>query len=187
MRPYRRLQVKLSQGDEKEIKELLRRGIQSVRVVRRAQALRLLATGQTPPQVAPNVGLNAKTVREIGWRYREQGLERALFERPRPGAVPRFSAAQRQQVIAMVCAPAPEGRERWTVRLIAEEAVKRKLVAGIGRETIRVLLQNHEMKPWREKNVVRSGTGRRLPEENGRGAGRLRKALQRQRTGPLPG
>ena len=187
MRPYRRLQVKLSRSDGKRIEELLRRGIQPVRVVRRAQALRLLATGQTPPQVAPNVGLNAKTVREIGWRYQEQGLERALFERPRPGAVPRFSATQRQQVIALVCAPAPEGRERWTVRLIAEEAVKRKLVPGIGRETVRVLLQNQEMKPWREKNVVRSGTRRGLPRENGRRAGCLRKALQCQGTGAVPG
>ena len=54
----------------------------------------------------------------------------------------------------MVCSPAPEGRGRWTVRLIAQEAVKRKLVPRVGRETIRVLLEGHELKPWREKNVV---------------------------------
>jgi len=44
------------------------------------------------------------------------------------------------------------------VRLIAEEAVKRKLVQRVGRETIRILLQTHELKPWREKNVVRRRT-----------------------------
>jgi hypothetical protein len=54
----------------------------------------------------------------------------------------------------MVCSKPPEGRARWTVRLIAEEAVKRKLAPKMGRETIRVLLQSHELKPWREKNVV---------------------------------
>jgi hypothetical protein len=54
----------------------------------------------------------------------------------------------------MVCSKPPEGRARWTVRLIAEESVKRKLVPKVGRETIRVLLQSHELKPWREKNVV---------------------------------
>ncbi len=173
MRPYRRLRVKLKKSDQQRIAELLRRGAPPVRVVRRAQALRLLESGQTAPQAGHNVGLNAKTVREIGWRYREQGLERALFERPRPGAVPRFSAAQRQQIIAMVCTPAPEGRSRWTVRLIAEEAVKRKLVPRIGRESVRILLQNHELKPWREKNVVRGGTRRALHREDGRGAGGL--------------
>jgi len=41
------------------------------------------------------------------------------------------------------------------VRLVAEEAVKRKLVPRVGRETIRVLLLHHDLKPWREKNVVR--------------------------------
>jgi hypothetical protein len=55
----------------------------------------------------------------------------------------------------MVCGQPPEGRARWTVRLIAQEAVKRKLVPRVGRETIRVLLESHELKPWREKNVVR--------------------------------
>ena len=55
----------------------------------------------------------------------------------------------------MVCSAPPEGRARWTVRLVAEEAVKRRLVACVGRETIRLLLLHHHLKPWREKNVVR--------------------------------
>jgi len=62
------------------------------------------------------------------------------------------------RIIAMVCAAPPEGRARWTVRLVAEEAVARKLVPRVGRETIRVLLKSHDLKPWREKNVVRSQT-----------------------------
>ena len=173
MRAYRRLCVKLKKSDQRRITEVLRRGSPPVRVVRRAQALRLLGTGQTPPQVGQSIGLNPKTVREIGWRYLQQGLEQALFERPRPGAVPRFSVQQRQQIIAMVCTPAPEGQGRWTIRLIAEEAVKRKLVPRIGRESVRVLLQNHELKPWREKNVVRSGTRRCLRREDGRRAASL--------------
>jgi hypothetical protein len=70
-----------------------------------------------------------------------------------------LDAGQSQRIIALVCGPPPQGQARWNVRLIAEEAVRRKLVARVGRETIRILLQNHELKPWREKNVVRGGTG----------------------------
>jgi hypothetical protein len=62
--------------------------------------------------------------------------------------------SERQRVIAMVCSDPPQGQARWTVRLVAEEAVKRKLVPKVGRETIRVLLLHHDLKPWREKNVV---------------------------------
>jgi hypothetical protein len=57
------------------------------------------------------------------------------------------------------------------VRLIAQEAVKRKLARWVGRETIRILLQRHDLKPWREKNVVCGGTGPGVPRAHGRRAG----------------
>jgi hypothetical protein len=81
-----------------------------------------------------------------------------LYERPRPGPAEILEASQKQRIIAMVCSQPPEGRARWTVRLVAEQAVKRKLVPRVGRETIRILLESHDLKPWREKNVVRGGT-----------------------------
>ncbi len=51
----------------------------------------------------------------------------------------------------MACSDAPDGRARWTVRLLAEQAIKRKIVPQVGRETIRILLESHDLKPWREK------------------------------------
>jgi hypothetical protein len=77
------------------------------------------------------------------------------YEKARPGAVPLLSPSEKQRIVAMVRSDPPEGQARWTVRLIAEEAVKRKLAPRAGRETIRILLEDHELKPWREKNVVR--------------------------------
>ncbi len=167
MRKYRKLVVKLSKTEERGLAELLRGGIQPVRVIRRAQSLRLLAAGQSPRQVGRSVGLTAKGVRDIGWRYVEQGLEEALYDRPGAGAPRRIGAAEKQRIVAMVCADAPEGQARWTVRLIAQEAVKRKLLPKIGRESVRLLLQNHDLKPWREKNVVRRRTGRGIHRKNG--------------------
>ncbi len=62
----------------------------------------------------------------------------------------------------MICSDPPEGRARWTVRLVAEEAVKRRLVPKVGkRETVRILLLHHDFKPWREKHVVREKPGTR--------------------------
>src|SRR5918998_103659 len=84
---------------------------------------------------------------DIGWRYVGEGLDRALHEKPRPGREPALSPGQAQRIVAMVCGPPPEGRARWSVRLIAEEAVTRHLVAAVGRETIRVLLRQHGLKP----------------------------------------
>jgi len=138
---------------------MLNKGWGSARVLRRALVLRQLDRRQTAGQVASQVGVASKTVRAIARRYEEEGLESALYEKPRPGQQRRLDAGQSQRIIAMVCGSPPAGQARWSVRLIAQEAVKRKLVAKVGRETIRILLRTHDLKPWRKKNVVRGGTG----------------------------
>jgi putative transposase len=151
--------VELSKQERQELRRLLQSGLQPVRTVQRALALRQLADGQAIRKVAANVGLTPKTVWLTSQRYRQGGLERALYERPRPGKARLLDPQQRQRIVALVCGPPPAGRARWTVRLLAEEAVKRKLVPRVGRETVRVLLESHDLKPWREKNVVRRRTG----------------------------
>jgi putative transposase len=154
MKNRRGVQVGLRKKEREKIAGILARGRESARVLRRALILRQLDQGQKITQVASNVGVARKTVRSIGRRYGEEGLEAALQEKPRPGKQRALNASQSQRIIAMVCGPPPEGRARWSVRLIAEEAVKRKLAAQVGRETIRVLLQTHDLKPWREKKLV---------------------------------
>jgi len=151
--------VELSKQERQELRRLLQSGLRPVRTVQRALALRQLAEGQAIRKVAANVGLTPKTVWLTSQRYRQGGLERALYERPRPGKAMLLDPQQRQRIMALVCGPPPAGRARWTVRLLAEEAVKRKLVPRVGRETVRVLLESHDLKPWREKNVVRGRTG----------------------------
>jgi putative transposase len=155
----RGFQVRLSKREQQELQGLLRSGLQPVRTVQRALALRQLAEGQAIRQVAANVGLTPKTVWLTSQRYQQGGLERALYERARPGKAALLDGPQRQRIVALVCGPPPEGRARWTVRLLAEEAVKRRLVPRVSRETVRILLENHDLKPWREKNVVRGDTG----------------------------
>jgi putative transposase len=128
-------------------------GVQQVRVVLRALALLQWAKGASAPRISTTIPLTPQAIRKVGHRYQKGGLERALYDRPRPGAAEMLDDSQKQRLIAMVCSNPPEGRSRWTVRLVAEEAVKRKLVPRVGRETIRVLLLSHDLKPWREKNV----------------------------------
>jgi transposase len=155
MRTYRRLHVRLSKGDREKLDAMLSGGVQALRTVLRALVLRRLDEGRSAAEVAAEVRLTSKAVREIGRRYEDRGLEQALHERPRPGAIPVLDNSQKQRIIAMVCSEPPEGRGRWTVRLVAEEALRRRLVVRVGRETIRLLLLHHDLKPWREKNVVR--------------------------------
>ena len=136
MRAYRRLHVRLPKRHRSKLDNLLKGGIQQVRVVLRALALSQLHEGKPASEVAANLRLNPKTVREIGRRYLNSGLNFALYDRKRPGASTLLDWKQRKRIIAMTCSDPPKGRARWTVRLVAEEAVKRKLVPKVGRETI---------------------------------------------------
>jgi len=152
------LVIDIRRKDQEKLIKLLSGGVQQVRVVLRAMALLQLAKGASAPHIADVVPLTPQAIRKIGHRYEKGGLESALYEKQRPGAEAVLDDSQKQRIIAMVCSNPPEGRARWTVRLVAQEAVKRRLVPRVGRETIRVLLLDHDLKPWREKNVVRGRT-----------------------------
>ena len=130
-----------------------------MRTVIRALVLLRLDEGMSTPQAAALFELSDEGVRKIAVRYRAGGLEAAVYEGPRPGKRRALDETQQQKIVALACGPPPPGQARWTVRVLAAEAKKRKIVPGVGRETIRIALQDHDLKPWREKNVVR-GRGR---------------------------
>jgi len=102
MRTYRRIQVRLSKGDREKLDDILRGGVQAVRMVLRALVLCRLDEGRPASAVAAEVRLTAKAVREIGRRYEDRGLAQALHERPRPGAIPVLDDRQKQRIVAMV-------------------------------------------------------------------------------------
>ena len=154
------LRIEVAKKDQRELKKMLSGGVQPVRAVLRAMALLQLSRGVSAPRIAEFIPLTPQAIRKVGHRYVAGGFERAVYEKERPGAAALLEDSQKQRIIAMVCAGPPEGHARWTVRLVAEQAVKKRLVPRVGRETIRVLLLSHDLKPWREKNVVRPGTHR---------------------------
>jgi hypothetical protein len=116
-RRKRRLGVRLNDQDRDRIEAVLHGGVLKVRAVCRAQILRLLDRGATPPQAGRAVGVSAVavTARAVGWRYCEQGLERAVSGGKAPGKPPLLTLAQRQRIVAMACGRAPAGYARCRV------------------------------------------------------------------------
>jgi len=89
------LSIKLSRTDQNQLEDLLRGGgVQQTRVVLRAVALRQLAAGNSAPQIAKVLPLTAPTIRNLARRYANEGLERALYEKDRPGAAPALEPQQ---------------------------------------------------------------------------------------------
>ena len=124
----RTLKVKLKPAERRRLKELTREGRESVRVLKRAQALRLMDVGRSPEEASGAVGLVPSGLRKMIRRYVTGGLKKAVEEPSRPGRARAIKAREEPRLVAMLCGPSPEGRARWTIRLASEEAKER----GIG-------------------------------------------------------
>lgn len=108
--------------------------------------------GLTLAEVADYLEISVRTVCNIEDNYAAGGLDKALHEDPRPGAPVQFDDRVKSHVVATVCSEPPEGFDRWTLELIRERIIAREVVERISTETIRLILQEHDLKPWRQQS-----------------------------------
>ena len=108
--------------------------------------------GLTLAEVADFLEISVRTVCNIEDNYAQGGLEKALHDDPRPGAPVRFDDRVKSYVVATVCSDPPEGFDRWTLELIREHILEREVVESISSETIRLILQEHDLKPWQQQS-----------------------------------
>jgi len=168
--------LKLRARDIKELRRIKAGGKLSARLWRRILTLEHLHGGLGVNATATAVGGYHREVSRVGKRYLASGLQAALSDDARPGGERKLDSVEEAAIVALVCGPPPDGNARWTVRLVTTEVMRRGIVRKVGRETIRVTLANHELKPWREKNVVRAGDQRRVRREDGGRAAPVRPA-----------
>jgi transposase len=134
----KRYRVTLTDEERDRLEGLARKRTAPVRMVRRAQAL-LLAAEEKTDEVQLRMGV--ATLERLRRRFVEEGLAASLRERPRPGPRPKLGPKQQAFVVALACTKPPEGRERWTMQLLAERVVELEIVPDITDEAIRRLLK----------------------------------------------
>jgi putative transposase len=160
--------LRLTAKDRRALAQMQTGGTkESARTWRRIRTLLLLDEGLSVRATALAVGGYPREVSRVGKRYLAGGLEHALTDDPRPTPGRMLDSIEESAIVAMVCGPPPEGCARWSVRLAASEAVRRGIVERVGRELVRLILADHDLKPWREKNVVRGQDRRRVRGANG--------------------
>lgn len=144
------LTVKLHWKQEEQIAGLL--DYEERRVIRRANILSCLHNGMASGLIAKVLHVDPKTVRNVAHVFLESGLDAALYDDERSGRPIDYDDHERSRIVAMVCSDPPKGFYRWTLDLIVEESNKRGLTDGeISREQVRIILQEHDLKPWQEK------------------------------------
>lgn len=144
-------QVELTDEEREKLLALTQSGSASARRIRRAQVLLMSERQHTAAEIEDALSVSASTVYRIRQLFVEESLERALSEAPRKGG-PRFlTEKQEATLVACACSPPPEGRARWTLRLLADRVVELTDLAFVSHETVRRRLKEKEIKPWQKK------------------------------------
>jgi transposase len=139
----------LSTSDQKAVAAIIKKGT-SAREIAHAHVLNLRNKGYIVAEVADILDISPRTVINITNYYTEGGLSRAIGDEPRPGAPPKFDDRFKSKVVAIVCSDPPDGFDRWTLDLLKDK-IESDGLGPISRESIRLILQEHDLKPWQQK------------------------------------
>ncbi len=141
--------ISLDGKERKGLEQMLKSGINSVRVIGRARVLLLLDRSQgkqrTIQEVVEAAMVSPGTVSNLKRRYFEGGIAGALYDKPRPGAKRKVDGEVEAHLIALACSTPPEGYERWTLRLLANELVALEVVESISHVTVREVLKKTKL------------------------------------------
>lgn len=144
--------MELTNTDKNKILDIIKKGKNDARVIYRANALNLRHRDFTLIEVADILEITSRTVLNTEQNYEEYGLDRALHDDSRPGQPIKFDDRVKSHIVATVCSDPPEGFDRWTLDLIQSKVEKDKVIDSISRESIRIILQEHDLKPWQQKS-----------------------------------
>jgi putative transposase len=92
-------------------------------------------------EIKDTLGISRATVSNIKKRYREEGLQSALTDKPRPGQPRKYTERHEAEIIAQACTKSPDGSKRWSLTLLTEEMRKKEGFETINRESIRLILK----------------------------------------------
>jgi transposase len=141
--------VDLTQDEREQLHKLISAGSASARMLNRARILLKADVGKHAEgeplidrQIAPMLETSTATVQRVRERFCRQGLDAAL-ERSAPDRLYErsFDGRAEAHLIALACSQAPEGRERWSMRLLADKAVELGIVGSVSHETVRKTLK----------------------------------------------
>jgi len=146
--PTKRYLVELTADEREHLKQLVSSGRRSARTLTRARIL--LKADQAPGgpawhdgRIAEALGCGRRTVERVRQRLVEEGLEAALSHKPqaRPSVQPKLDGAGEARLIALACSQPPDGRDGWTLQLLADRLVELRVVESMSYETVRRVLK----------------------------------------------
>ena len=133
--------VHLNEQEREELRQYLHKGKSSARSLTRARILLLADDGRDDEEIAETLKVSKSTIIRIRTRYCEGGLDSALHEKARSGAPSKIDGRIEAELTLLACSDPPDGRSKWTVRLLADKLVEIEVVDSISHMSVQRLLK----------------------------------------------
>jgi transposase len=133
--------IDLKAEERERLQQLIRKGKTSARSITRARILLLAEAGQSNQAIVTALQTSLSTVKRVRRRFVEEGIEDALYDRPRPGVARKLDGRQEALLVALACSEPPEEWVCWTMQLLADRLVELGEVETISDETVRRVLK----------------------------------------------
>jgi transposase len=139
--------VILSETEREELKSLIAAGTAAARRLTHARILLKAdqsaeGAGWVDEMVAEAVEVSQPTVARVRKQYFDEGLEAALNRRPPNREYHhKLDGEQEAHLLALACSQPPEGRARWSLRLLADKLVEVEVVEEVSYQTVRRILK----------------------------------------------
>ena len=138
--------VKLSPSEREELENMLCRGKHAAKKIRKAHVLLKADVGWKDLKIALAVGLTVQQIENMRKCFVEEGFESFLKgQYSQRQYFRKLDGKQEAHLSAIACSSPPEGRERWTLNLLADRMVELHYVEDISRETVRQVLKKTKL------------------------------------------
>ena len=145
--PAKRYRVSLTDKEREELAALANKGRGNARRIRRARIL-LLTDEERPDggwkdaDIVRALGVSPRTVERVREKCVEWGIEAALnHTRPHKTRSKILDGAAEARLVQLACSAAPDGREQWTLQMLANKLIELEIVETVSRETVRTTLK----------------------------------------------
>jgi transposase len=144
--------VTLEAEEREKLLVLISSGIAKARTISHARILLKADEGWQDQEICKALNVGIATVERVRKQFVFEGFEASLKPRRSKRVYSRkLDGEQEARLVALACSKSPEGYARWSLRLLADWVVQMKIIDSISHETVRHLLDNNQLKPWRRQ------------------------------------
>jgi len=146
-------EIKLTAEQRKELEKFAKTGVNSAKLIKRAEIILLLDTSDsrkavTFGEIAKRLNISITTVTNVKMDFFAAENIKAFLQRKKretPPVEPKINGEVEARIIALACSDVPAGYARWTVRLLADKSVELQIVDSLSFKSVQRLLKKHNL------------------------------------------